>query len=146
MFNFSFSNISGWGIDLDYCDIECFALEMNQDHCVIFEIAPKYCISDSFVGYKTFTSWWSRSMCDHPARTPKLQLTTKQPSTVECWIQLKKKKILHIQEQRRSPNKMVGGAKLHLKSNTVLPRYAQRAQTKPFVHQDSETQQRLSQT
>ena len=32
------------GIDLDYCDIEWFALEMNRDHFVIFEIAPKYCI------------------------------------------------------------------------------------------------------
>ena len=25
-----------WGIDLDYCDIEWFALEMNRDHSVIF--------------------------------------------------------------------------------------------------------------
>ena len=47
--NFSLFGISGWGIDLDYCDVECFALEMNQDHSVIFEAAPKYCISDSFV-------------------------------------------------------------------------------------------------
>ena len=37
-----------WGIDLDYCDIEWFALEMNRDHSVIFEIASKYRISDSF--------------------------------------------------------------------------------------------------
>ena len=44
-----FFSISGWGIDLDYCDIEWFALEMNRDHSVIFEIASKYCISDSFV-------------------------------------------------------------------------------------------------
>ena len=39
--------LGGWGIDLDYCNIEWFALEMNRDHSVIFEIAPKYCISDS---------------------------------------------------------------------------------------------------
>ena len=39
------------GIDLDYCDIECFPLEMNRDHSVVFEIASKYCISDSFVDY-----------------------------------------------------------------------------------------------
>ena len=38
--NFSFFSISGWGIDLDYCDVEWFALETNQDHSVIFEIAP----------------------------------------------------------------------------------------------------------
>ena len=41
--------LNGWGIDLDYCDIEWFALEMNRDHSVVFEIASKYCISDSFV-------------------------------------------------------------------------------------------------
>ena len=37
------------GHDLNYCDIEWFALEMNRDHSVISEIASKYCISDSFV-------------------------------------------------------------------------------------------------
>ena len=35
-------NITGWGIDLDYSDIEWFALEMNRDHFVIFEVASKY--------------------------------------------------------------------------------------------------------
>ena len=48
-FNFTFFSITGWGIDLDYCDIEWFALEMMRDYPIIFEIAPKYCISDSFV-------------------------------------------------------------------------------------------------
>ena len=42
-------SISGWGIDLDYCDIEWFALEKNRDHSVIFEIASKHCILESFV-------------------------------------------------------------------------------------------------
>ena len=41
--------LTGWGIDLDYCDIEWFALETNRDHSVVFEIASKYCILDSFV-------------------------------------------------------------------------------------------------
>ena len=50
-FKFSFFNITGWGIDLDYCDIEWFALDMSRDHSVIFEIVPKYLISDSFVDY-----------------------------------------------------------------------------------------------
>ena len=40
-----------WGIDLDYCDIEWFALEMNRDHSVNFEIASKYCILDYLVDY-----------------------------------------------------------------------------------------------
>ena len=49
--NFSFFSISGWGIDLDYSDVEWFALKMNQDNSVVLEAAPKYCISDSFVDY-----------------------------------------------------------------------------------------------
>ena len=36
-----FFSITGWGIDLDYHDIEWFALEMNRDHSVFFEIASK---------------------------------------------------------------------------------------------------------
>ena len=50
-FNFSFFSISCWGIDLDYYDIEWFALEMNRDNSVIFDIAPKYCILDSLVDH-----------------------------------------------------------------------------------------------
>ena len=38
-------------IDLDYCDIEWFALKTNRDHSVVFETASKYCFSDSFVDY-----------------------------------------------------------------------------------------------
>ena len=48
-FSFSFFSVTCWGLDLDCCDIEWFALETNRDHSVIFEIASKYCISDSFV-------------------------------------------------------------------------------------------------
>ena len=47
LFNFSFFSVTGWGIDLDNCDTEWFALETNRDHSVVFEIASKYCISDS---------------------------------------------------------------------------------------------------
>ena len=42
-------------MDLDYHAIEWFALEMNRDHSVIFEIASKYCISDSFVDYDGYS-------------------------------------------------------------------------------------------
>ena len=45
----------GWGIDLDYGDIEWFALETNRDHSVVFEIASKYCISDSFVDHDGYS-------------------------------------------------------------------------------------------
>ena len=44
-----------WGIGLDYCDIEWFASEMNRDHSVVFEIASKYCISDSFVDHDGYS-------------------------------------------------------------------------------------------
>ena len=55
VFNFSFFSIISRGIDLDYCDIEWFALEMNRDDAVVFEIASKYCISDSFVHYDGYS-------------------------------------------------------------------------------------------
>ena len=55
MFNFSFFSITGRGIDLDYRDIEWFALKTNRDNSVIFEIASKYCISDSFVDYDGYS-------------------------------------------------------------------------------------------
>ena len=55
LFNFSFFSIIGWRIDLDYCDIECFALETNREHSVVYEIASKNCISDSFVDYNGYS-------------------------------------------------------------------------------------------
>ena len=48
-------SVTGRGIDLDYHDIEWFALETNRDHSVVFEIASKYCISDSFVDYDGYS-------------------------------------------------------------------------------------------
>ena len=55
LLNFSFFSVTGRGIDLDYHDIEWFALETNGDHSVVFEIASKYCISDSFVDYNGYS-------------------------------------------------------------------------------------------
>ena len=40
---------------MDYCDIEWFVLEMNRDHFVVFEIASKYCISESSVAYDCYS-------------------------------------------------------------------------------------------
>ena len=37
------------GHRLGHCDIEWFALEVNRNHSVIFEIASRYYIFDSFV-------------------------------------------------------------------------------------------------
>ena len=43
------------GLTLGLLYIEWFALETNRDHSVIFEIASKYCISDSFVDYDGYS-------------------------------------------------------------------------------------------
>ena len=45
----------GWGIDLDYCNIEWFALGANKNHSIIFETVPKYFISDYFVDYEGYS-------------------------------------------------------------------------------------------
>ena len=38
-----------------FLNIEWFALEMNKDYSVIFEIASKYCISESFVDHDGYS-------------------------------------------------------------------------------------------
>ena len=43
----------GHRLGLLWC--EWFALEMNKDHSVVFEIASKYCISDSFVAHDGYS-------------------------------------------------------------------------------------------
>ena len=55
LFNFSFFSITIWSIGLDYWNIERFALETNRDHSIVFEIASKYSISDSFVDYEGYS-------------------------------------------------------------------------------------------
>ena len=70
-FSFIFFRVAGWGIDLDYRDIEWFALEMNRDHSVVFEIASKYCILDSFLdddGYSISSKGFLPTVVDtiHP--------------------------------------------------------------------------------
>ena len=63
----SFLSITGRGIDLDYCDIEWFVLEMNRDHSVIFEVTSKYCISGFFVdhdGYSVFSKGFLPTVVD----------------------------------------------------------------------------------
>ena len=84
---------------------------------------------------------WKDVCSFSPVRTPKLQLAAKQPSTGECWIP--PKNIPHVQGQRRSPCRAVGGAKSCLESNPIPTRDALRAQTKPCTEQ--ETPQRRSQ-
>ena len=64
---FNFFNISGWGIDLDYCDVGWFLLETNRDHSIVFKIVPKYCISDSLVDYEGYCAS-SKGFLPHNSR------------------------------------------------------------------------------
>ena len=43
------------GLRLGLLYIEWFALETNRDHSVVFEIASKYCILDSFVDHDGYS-------------------------------------------------------------------------------------------
>ena len=55
------------GVDLDYCDIEWFALETNRDHSIVFEIASEYCILDCFVdrdGYSNSSKGFLPTLVD----------------------------------------------------------------------------------
>ena len=62
---------------MDYCDIEWFALETNRDHSVFFDIAPKNCISDSFVDYEGYSI--SSSLV--------AQTVKRLPTMWETWVQ-----------------------------------------------------------
>ena len=55
LFNFRSFRVTGCGIDLDYCVIGWFAVEMNRDHSVIVETACKYCILGYFVNSKGYS-------------------------------------------------------------------------------------------
>ena len=51
----SFFTVNSRNIDLDYRDVEWLALETNQYHSVISEVAPNYCISDCFVDNENYS-------------------------------------------------------------------------------------------
>ena len=44
-----------YSLDLDYCDIEWFALGKNIDHSIVFKITSKYCMLDSFVDHDGYS-------------------------------------------------------------------------------------------
>ena len=41
---------------MEYCDIVWLTLKINQDHSVIVEVVPKYCILESFVDYEGYST------------------------------------------------------------------------------------------
>ena len=51
------------GHRVGFCDIEWFTLETNRDHSVIFEITPKYCISD-YEGYAISSKGFLNTVVD----------------------------------------------------------------------------------
>ena len=51
MINFSFFGIDG-SIDLDYCDVEWLALEMNQNHSSFLRLHPSTAFQTLFVDYE----------------------------------------------------------------------------------------------
>ena len=83
----------------------------------------------------------SRKMCIHllpwELQNCKELLNNHQQENVGSHWQ----KISHAQGQRRSPGKTVGEAKSCLEWNLIPTRDAQRAKTKPCVHQDPGTPQ-----
>ena len=46
--NCSLLGIIHWSKDMDYCDVELFALEMKWEQVCCFLGCTKYCISDSY--------------------------------------------------------------------------------------------------
>ena len=81
LFIFSFFSITGWGTDLDYFDIEWFALEKNRDLSVIFEIASKYCKEIQPVHSEGDQLWDFFGSNDAKAETPVLG-----PPRVKSWL------------------------------------------------------------
>ena len=55
-------SVAGWGIDLDYCDIEWFALETNRDHSVVFELHPSTAFQ-TLLGTMMATPFLLRDSC-----------------------------------------------------------------------------------
>ena len=90
------------------------------------------------------TRQWSRRTCTHVLLRELQNYNSLLNNHWEVNVGSHYKKLPHIQRQRRSPSKMVRGAKSLLESNPIPPRDAHRAQTKLCVHQDPETPQRLT--
>ena len=84
--DFSFFSITAWGIDLDYSVIEWFALEMNSDHSVVFQIVPKYCILVSFVdcdGYSIYSKGFLPTVVDIMVRLVQFSCSVVSDSFIE---------------------------------------------------------------
>ena len=54
-FSFSFFSIAGWDIDLDYCDIEWFALETNRIILFFQRWHPRTAFQTLFINYEGYS-------------------------------------------------------------------------------------------
>ena len=79
-----------------------------------------------------------------PVKTPKLHFDPEQPSTGEYWIPPRKDTPCLRAKEKPQQDSRRDETTFRIKPH--ICRDAQRAQTKPCVHQDPETPKRLSQT
>ena len=95
--------------------------------CVSWEISPKLIWT-----WPSGIRWRRKRLCAHfllwELQNYSLLLNSHRLENAGSHKK-KKKKIPHVQEQRRIPSKSVGGVKFHLDSNPLSTRDAQRAQT-----------------
>ena len=118
--------IRGWDIDFNYCECEWFALGMTPDHSVIFKVAPKYHILDSFCqlgGLNQVPIFKRLSLVDRMPKELWTEVHHIEQETVTKTIQKKKKcqeakrlseEVLQITEERRN-----------VKCKREMERYAQ---------------------
>ena len=123
-FSFSFFSISGWGIDLDYCGIEWFALETNRDHSLIFENAPKCSISDSSVdseGYSISSKGFLPTVVDTMFQSILKEINPKY-SLERLMLQLELQYFGHLMQRADSLEKTLMLGKMEGKRRRGQPR------------------------
>ena len=112
--------MTGWGIDLDYRDIEWFSLEMNRDHSVVSQIASKYFILDSFVDHDGY-SISSKGFL---------------PTVVDIMVKVRRggREKIPLVQGKRNPSKVVGVARGHQKADTLKPYSQKTSQSDHMEH------------
>ena len=65
-FDFRFFSITGWSIDLDYCDIEWLALETNRNHCPSWDCMQllHFRLLVDYDGYSISSKWFLPTLVD----------------------------------------------------------------------------------
>ena len=95
---------------------------------IIFFLLPVIIASQGQLGTVGKINDWAQNFC---LLLEPQQLPGASAAAVRHWSDCEA--ISHVQGQRRSPSKMVGGAKSQLESNPIPTRDAERAQTYLYV-------------